>query len=55
MTLEENPDPLEAPTYDEEALHGRPVDDVLELGERLRDLPRYIELARPAFQQRGLT
>ena len=33
----------------EEALHGRPVDDVLEVGERLRDLPRYIDLARLAF------
>jgi hypothetical protein len=40
---------------DQEALHGRPVDDVLELGERLKDLPRYVDLARSAFQQRGLT
>jgi len=39
----------------EEMLLGRPVDDVLEVGERLKDLPRYIDLARLAFQQRGLT
>jgi hypothetical protein len=39
---------------EQEALHGRPVDDVLELGERLNDLHRYIELARVAFDQRGL-
>jgi len=40
---------------EEEALHGRPVDDVIELDERLRDLPQYVELARIAFQQRGLS
>jgi hypothetical protein len=40
---------------DEEALHGRPVDDLLEIGERLKDLPRYVDLARLAFMQRGLT
>ena len=40
---------------DEEPLYGLPVDDVLELGERLKDLPRYIELATAAFEQRGLT
>jgi hypothetical protein len=40
---------------DEEALHGRPVDDLLEIGERLKDIPRYVDLARLAFQQRGLT
>jgi hypothetical protein len=40
---------------DEESLHGRPVDDVLELDERLNGLPRYVKLANSAFQQRGLT
>ncbi len=40
---------------EEEALHGRPVDDVLEIGERLKDLPRYTDLAKRAFQQRGLS
>ncbi|MBI4658343.1 MAG: hypothetical protein HY735_05780 [Verrucomicrobia bacterium] len=40
---------------DEEALHGRPADDVFELGERLKNLPRYVDLARMAFQQRELT
>src|SRR5438552_1858004 len=40
---------------EEEALHGRPVDDVIELDERLKNLPRYIALAKLAFQQRGLT
>ena len=39
---------------DEEALNGRPVDDVIEIGERIRDLPRYVDLAKVAFQQRGL-
>ncbi len=40
---------------DEEALHGRPVDDLLEIDERLIDLPRYVDLAKIAFHQRGLT
>ena len=39
---------------DEDALHGRPVDDVIELDERRKGLPRYVDLARTAFQQRGL-
>ena len=39
---------------EEESLHGKPVDDVIELDERLRDLKRYVEFARMAFQQRGL-
>lgn len=39
----------------DEALHGRPVDDIMELRERLEGLPRYVELARRAFEQRGLT
>jgi hypothetical protein len=39
---------------EQEALHGRPVDDVLELEERLTDLRRYVDLARVAFEQRGL-
>jgi len=39
---------------EEEALHGLPVDDVIEIGERLRDLRRYVDLARVAFHQRGL-
>jgi hypothetical protein len=38
----------------EEALHGRPVDDLVEIGERLIDLRRYVDLATVAFQQRGL-
>lgn len=40
---------------DEEPLYGLPVDDMLELDERLKQLPRYIEIARTAFMQRGLT
>jgi hypothetical protein len=40
---------------EEEALHGRPVDDVIEMDERLKDLPRYVRLASTAFEQRGLT
>jgi hypothetical protein len=40
---------------DEEAVHGRPVDDILEVGERLENLPKYVRLARSAFRQRGLT
>jgi hypothetical protein len=39
---------------EEEWLHGRPVDDVLEVDERLKSLPQYVDLARLAFQQRGL-
>ncbi len=40
---------------EEEALHGRPVDDVIEVDERLGNLRRYVDLARSAFRQRGLT
>jgi len=40
---------------EEEALHGRPVDDVIEIDERLQNICRYVDLARLAFQQRGLT
>jgi hypothetical protein len=39
---------------EEESIHGRPVDDVQEVAERRKELPQYIELARLAFQQRGL-
>ena len=40
---------------DEEPLHGRAVDDVLEVDERRKCLSRYVELAKSAFRQRGLT
>lgn len=39
---------------EEDAVHGRPVDDVLDADERLRDLPRYVAMAQIAFQERGL-
>src|SRR5436190_20722060 len=39
---------------EEEALHGRPVDDVIEVEERRQFLHSYVDLARIAFQQRGL-
>ena len=39
---------------DEQALHGTPVDDVQEVDERLRALTIYVELAKSAFEQRGL-
>lgn len=39
----------------EEAIHGRPIDDVIETDERLKNLPKYVELARRAYAQRGLT
>src|SRR5215831_3279760 len=39
---------------EEDAVHGRAVDDVLEIGERLQHLPRYVEIAKTAFDQRDL-
>ena len=39
---------------EEESLHGRPVDDVIEIDERRKSLPKYVELALAAFKQRGL-